>query len=196
MFDKNNIIKEPFKMFRVLTMNFSYLGVILLLIVGLCAIYLSLQPVVKEDKTTALKQEVVIEKTLSIIKPDAVSANHIGDIYKSFADAKLDIVAAKMIKLSKVEAGEFYIEHKGKPFYNDLINFMSSGPIMVQILSGPNAIQAYRDLMGSTKDYMDSKKSTLRARYASTVMKNAVHGSDSQQSAAREIDFFLAKGIC
>ena len=139
---------------------------------------------------------MAIERTLSIIKPDAVAKNVIGHIYARFEQADLTIVAARMIKLSQNQAIHFYSEHSARPFFNDLINFMTSGPVMVQVLEGEDAILKNRDLMGETNP-ANAAAGTIRADFADSIDKNAVHGSDSAKSAAREIAcFFTDDQIC
>lgn len=133
---------------------------------------------------------MALEQTLSIIKPDAVGENHIGEIVAHFEQAGLSIVAMKMIRLSREQAEGFYAEHIGRPFFEGLMNFMTSGPVVVQVLSGENAIQRNRELMGAT-DPAKAEPGTLRARFGSIVSANAVHGSDSPVSAAREIAYFF-----
>ena len=130
------------------------------------------------------------ERTLSIIKPDAVSKNVIGEIYSRFEKAGLKIVAAKMIQLDEDSAGGFYAEHKGKGFFEDLIQFMTSGPVMWQILEGSDAIALNRKLMGATNP-AEAESGTIRADFASSIDANAVHGSDSPKSASREIEYFF-----
>ena len=130
------------------------------------------------------------ELTLSIIKPDAVANSLIGRIYARFEAAGLNIVAAKMIKLSRQQAEEFYAVHKNRPFYEALVSFISSGPVMVQVLQGENAIAKNRELMGAT-DPTAAAPGTIRADFAQTIDHNAVHGSDSEQTAAIEIAFFF-----
>lgn len=130
------------------------------------------------------------EQTLSIIKPDAVEKNHIGDIIARFEKNGLQIAGIKMVMLTPEQAGEFYAEHKGRPFYKDLVDFMSSGPVVVMVLRGPNAIAKNREIMGATNP-TDAAAGTLRADFAESKSKNAVHGSDSQASAAREIAIFF-----
>ena len=138
----------------------------------------------------------MIERTLSIIKPDAVSKSVIGEIYGRFEKAGLKIVGAKMVHLDEDSAGGFYAEHKGKGFYDDLIKFMTSGPVMVQVLEGVNAIALNRELMGATNP-AEAKSGTIRADFASSIDANAVHGSDSQKSAAREVEYFFSSDeIC
>lgn len=136
------------------------------------------------------------ERTLSIIKPDAVGKNVIGEIYSRFEKAGLKIVAAKMKQLDDESAGGFYAEHKGRPFYNDLIEFMTSGPVMIQVLEGEGAIALNRDLMGATNP-AEADAGTIRADFANSIDANAVHGSDSPASAEREVSyFFTAEEIC
>lgn len=139
---------------------------------------------------------MAIERTLSIVKPDAVAKNLIGKIYSRFEEAGLKIVAAKMLQLDEEKAGGFYAEHKGRPFYNDLIAFMTSGPVVVQVLEGENAIASNRELMGATNP-REAAPGTIRADFAESIDANAVHGSDSSTSAAREVAFFFSDGeIC
>ena len=131
-----------------------------------------------------------IEQTLSIIKPDAVGKNVIGKIISRFEDNNLYLVAGKLIHLSDEMASGFYAEHEGKPFFNDLKKFMTSGPVFVQVLEGENAVQKNRDLMGST-DPKEAASGTIRADFANSIDANAVHGSDSIESAKREIEYFF-----
>ena len=133
---------------------------------------------------------MAIERTLSIIKPDAVSKNVIGKILTRFEDAGLKIIAARMMHLSKAEAEAFYAVHKARPFFNDLVTFMISGPVMVQVLEGEGAILKNRDLMGAT-DPKKADKGTIRADFADSIDANAVHGSDAVETAAVEIAFFF-----
>ncbi len=133
------------------------------------------------------------ERTLSIIKPDAVAKNAIGDIAARFEKAGLNIVAMKMMQLDDDKAGGFYAEHKERPFFKDLVSFMTSGPVVVQVLEGENAIITNRDLMGATNP-KEAAAGTIRADFAETIDANAVHGSDSAESAAREIAYFFADG--
>ncbi len=128
--------------------------------------------------------------TLSIIKPDAVSKQFIGPIYQRFADKGLKIVAARMKQLSRHEAEGFYAVHKERPFFNALVEFMISGPVMIQVLLGENAIQVYRDLMGATNP-AEAAPGTIRADFAESIDANAVHGSDSDKTAQQEIAFFF-----
>lgn len=132
-----------------------------------------------------------LERTLSIIKPDAVAKNVIGEIISRFEKNDLKIIAAKLITLSDSDAGGFYAEHEGKPFYNDLIAFMTSGPVFIQVLEGEDAIAKNRELMGNT-DPSKADVGTIRADFAQTIDANAVHGSDSEKSAIREIAFFFS----
>ncbi|MBM7038586.1 nucleoside-diphosphate kinase [Vibrio ulleungensis] len=139
---------------------------------------------------------MAIEKTFSIVKPDAVKRNLIGEIYNRFEKAGLQIVASKMVHLTEEQASGFYAEHDGKPFFEDLKAFMTSGPIMVQVLEGENAITRYRELMGKTNPE-EAACGTIRADFALSMRHNSVHGSDSPESAAREIEFFFAPSeIC
>ena len=133
---------------------------------------------------------MAIERTLSIIKPDAVGKNVIGEIYSRFEKAGLSIIAAKMVQLTDESAGVFYAEHKERGFFGDLIAFMTSGPVMVQVLEGEGAVALNRELMGATNP-ADAKPGTIRADFARSIDANAVHGSDSEQSAAREIAYFF-----
>ncbi len=130
------------------------------------------------------------QRTLSIIKPDAVAKNVIGEIYRRFEAAGLKIVAAQMKHLSAEEAGDFYAVHKERPFYADLVSFMSSGPVMVQVLEGPDAIAKNRELMGATNP-AEAAPGTIRADFADSIDANAVHGSDAPETAATEIQFFF-----
>jgi nucleoside-diphosphate kinase len=137
-----------------------------------------------------------VERTFSIVKPDAVAKNVIGEIYSRFEKAGLNIIASKMLHLSREKAGGFYAEHEGRPFYNDLVDFMTSGPVMVQVLEGENAVALNRDLMGATNP-KEADAGTIRADFANSIDANAVHGSDSAESAAREIAYFFAdEEIC
>ncbi|MEZ5568588.1 MAG: nucleoside-diphosphate kinase [Halioglobus sp.] len=139
---------------------------------------------------------MAVERTLSIIKPDAVAKNIVGKIYSRFESNGLQIVAAKMLRLSDSVAGGFYAEHAGRPFYPALIEFMTSGPVVVQVLEGENAIAKNRELMGATNP-QEAAAGTIRADFASSIDANAVHGSDSPESAAREIAyFFAASDLC
>ncbi|GIX25106.1 MULTISPECIES: nucleoside-diphosphate kinase [Caldimonas] len=133
---------------------------------------------------------MAIERTLSIIKPDAVAKNVIGQILSRFESAGLKIVAAKMVHLSRAQAEAFYAVHKERPFFKDLVEFMISGPVMVQVLEGENAIAKNRELMGAT-DPKKAAKGTIRADFAESIDANAVHGSDAPETAAAEVAFFF-----
>ena len=133
---------------------------------------------------------MAIQRTLSIIKPDAVAKNVIGQIYARFEQAGLKIIASKMAHLSKNEAEQFYAVHKDRPFFNDLVGFMISGPVMIQVLEGENAILKNRELMGAT-DPKKADKGTIRADFADSIDANAVHGSDAPETAAVEVAFFF-----
>ena len=132
-----------------------------------------------------------IERTLSIIKPDAVAKNVIGQIYTRFEKAGLKVIAARMASLSRADAEGFYAVHKSRPFFKDLVDFMISGPVIIQVLEGDGAIQKNRDLMGAT-DPKKAEKGTIRADFADSIDANAVHGSDSAENAATEIAYFFA----
>ena len=134
---------------------------------------------------------MAVERTLSIMKPDAVGKNIIGKIYARFEANGLHIVASRMLRLSDTVAGGFYAEHKERPFYPALIEFMTSGPVVVQVLEGEGAIAKNRELMGATNP-AEAAEGTIRADFASSIDANAVHGSDSPESAAREIAYFFA----
>lgn len=133
---------------------------------------------------------MAVERTLSIIKPDAVAKNVIGQIYSRFEQAGLKIIAARMMLLSRNEAETFYAVHRGRPFFNDLVEFMTSGPVIVQVLEGENAISKNRELMGAT-DPKKAEKGTIRADFAENIDANAVHGSDAVETAAVEIACFF-----
>ena len=133
---------------------------------------------------------MAVERTLSIVKPDAVVQNIIGKIYSRFEENGLKIVAARMLHLSRKQAEGFYAMHRGRRFFNDLVEFMTSGPVMVQVLEGDNAIQVNRELMGAT-DPKKAAKGTLRADFAQSINVNTVHGSDSLETAAMEIAYFF-----
>jgi nucleoside-diphosphate kinase len=135
---------------------------------------------------------MAIERTISIIKPDAVAKNVIGDIYSRFEKAGLQVVAARMMHLSQEQAEGFYAEHKERPFFGALVSFMTSGPVMVQVLEGEGAVLKNRDLMGATNP-KDAAAGTIRADFAESIDENAVHGSDSVESAAREIAYFFSE---
>ena len=139
---------------------------------------------------------MALERTISIVKPDAVGKNVIGKIYSRFEDAGLKVVAAKMKHLSQKEAEGFYAVHKERPFFKDLVTFMTSGPVMIQVLEGENAVAKNREIMGATNP-KDAAAGTIRADFASSIDENAVHGSDSAENAAIEIAyFFSATEIC
>ena len=135
---------------------------------------------------------MAVERTLSIIKPDAVAKNVIGQIYARFEKAGLKVIAARMAHLSRQDAEGFYAVHKGRPFFNDLVSFMISGPVMIQVLEGDNAIAKNRELMGAT-DPRKAAKGTIRADFADSIDANAVHGSDGPDTARKEIAFFFPK---
>jgi len=134
---------------------------------------------------------MAVERTFSIVKPDAVARNLIGEIYSRFEKGGLLIVASKMLRLSEEQAAGFYAEHDGKPFFNDLCSYMRSGPVMVQVLEGEDAIATNRRLMGATNP-AEAAPGTIRADFAESIDANAVHGSDAPESAAREIAFFFS----
>ena len=134
---------------------------------------------------------MAVERTLSIVKPDAVARNLIGKIYSRFEGNGLRIVAAKMLRLSRERAQGFYQEHEGKPFFDDLVAYMTSGPVVVQVLEGEAAVATNRKLMGATNP-QEAEAGTIRADFAESVEANAVHGSDSETSASREIAYFFA----
>lgn len=136
------------------------------------------------------------ERTLSIIKPDGVEKNLIGEVYKRFETAGLQIIAARMIQLSKEQAQGFYAVHKERPFFNDLVKYMTSGPVIVQALEGENAVEVNRKLMGATNP-ANADAGTIRADYAASIEENIVHGSDAAETARAEIAFFFGEdGIC
>lgn len=137
-----------------------------------------------------------VERTISIIKPDAVAKNVIGEIYARFEKAGLKIIAARMMHLTKEQAGEFYAVHKERPFYGELVDYMTSGPIMVQVLEGEDAIAKNREVMGATNPE-EAAAGTIRADFATDITENAVHGSDAAETAATEITFFFGDdGLC
>lgn len=139
---------------------------------------------------------MAVERTFSIVKPDAVAKNIVGKIYGRFEDAGLSIIASKMIHLSQEKAEGFYGEHKERPFFNDLVSFMTSGPVCVQVLEGENAVLLNRELMGATNP-KEADAGTIRADFAESIDENAVHGSDALTSAEREIAFFFSdEEIC
>ena len=134
---------------------------------------------------------MALERTFSIVKPDGVARNLIGEVYRRFEQAGLRIVAARMVRLSQAEAEGFYAVHRERPFFKDLVNYMTSGPVMVQVLEGENAIAKNRDLMGAT-DPKKAEKGTIRADFADSIDANAVHGSDAPETAKGEIAYFFA----
>jgi nucleoside-diphosphate kinase len=137
-----------------------------------------------------------VERTLSIVKPDGVEKNLIGEVYRRFEQAGLKVVAAKMLRLRRDQAEGFYAVHRARPFFNDLVEYMSSGPVMVQVLEGEDAIQKNRELMGATNP-ADAAPGTIRADFAKSIEENVVHGSDGPDTAAVEIKFFFAEAdIC
>ncbi|MBT8080141.1 MAG: nucleoside-diphosphate kinase [Gammaproteobacteria bacterium] len=137
-----------------------------------------------------------VEQTLSIIKPDGVEKNLIGEIYRRFENAGLQIVAAKMLHLSRADAEGFYAVHKERPFFADLVRYMTSGPVIVQVLEGEDAVSKNREIMGATNP-ADAAKGTIRADYAESIEENVVHGSDAAETAAAEIEFFFGDGgVC
>jgi nucleoside-diphosphate kinase len=139
---------------------------------------------------------MAVERTLSIVKPDGVAKNLIGEVYRRFEKAGLKVVAAKMIRLRTDQAEGFYAVHKARPFYADLVRYMSSGPVMVQVLEGENAITANRDIMGATNP-KQAAPGTIRADFAASIEENVVHGSDGPETAKAEISFFFSEAeIC
>ena len=135
---------------------------------------------------------MAVERTLSIVKPDGVAKNLIGEVYRRFEKAGLEVVAAKMLKLRRDQAEGFYAVHKARPFYADLVRYMTSGPVMVQVLEGDNAIQANRDIMGATNP-KQAAPGTIRADFAASIEENVVHGSDGPETAKTEIAFFFSE---
>ncbi len=138
---------------------------------------------------------MAIERTFSIIKPDAVEKNVIGEIISRFEKNGLRVIASKMVHLSREQAGEFYAVHKERPFYNDLVDYMTSGPVVVQVLEGENAVLKNREIMGATNP-ADAEPGTIRKDFATSIEENAVHGSDAPETAAQEIEFFFSEGLC
>lgn len=136
-----------------------------------------------------------VEQTLSIIKPDGVQKNLIGEIYRRFEMAGLRIVAARMLHLTREQAEKFYAVHRERPFFADLVHYMTSGPVMVQVLEGESAVSVNRQIMGAT-DPADAEPGTIRADHAASIEENVVHGSDSANTAAEEIAFFFKDGVC
>jgi nucleoside-diphosphate kinase len=135
---------------------------------------------------------MAVERTLSIVKPDGVAKNLIGEVYRRFEKGGLKIVAAKMLRLRQDQAEGFYAVHKARPFYADLVRYMSSGPVMVQVLEGENAIKANRDIMGATNP-KQAAPGTIRADFAASIEENVVHGSDAPETAKNEIAFFFSE---
>lgn len=138
---------------------------------------------------------MTVEQTLSIIKPDGVQKNLIGEIYSRFEKAGLEVIAARMMQLTTEQAEGFYEVHKERPFYADLISYMMSGPVMVQVLSGENAVAQNRDIMGATNP-ADAAAGSIRADFADSIEENIVHGSDAAETAANEIVFFFGNELC
>ncbi len=134
---------------------------------------------------------MAIERTLSIIKPDGVQKNLIGEVYRRFEQAGLQIIAARMLHLSREQAEGFYAVHRERPFFNDLVAYMTSGPVIVQVLEGENAVAVHRDIMGATNP-SDAAPGTIRADFAESIEENVVHGSDAAETARQEIAFFFA----
>ena len=135
---------------------------------------------------------MAVERTLSIVKPDGVAKNLIGEVYRRFEKAGLKIIGAKMLKLRTDQAEGFYAVHRQRPFFNDLVKYMSSGPVIVQVLEGENAVKVNRDLMGATNP-KQAAPGTIRADFASSIEENVVHGSDAPATAATEISFFFSE---
>ena len=135
---------------------------------------------------------MAVERTLSIVKPDGVRKNVIGEVYRRFEQSGLKIVAARMMKLSQAQAEGFYAVHRERPFFRDLVSYMTSGPVIVQVLEGDNAVAKHRDIMGAT-DPKKAAPGTIRADLAESIEQNVVHGSDSLENAAREIAYFFAE---
>ncbi len=138
---------------------------------------------------------MTVEQTLSIIKPDGVQKNLIGEIYSRFEKAGLEVIAARMMQLTTEQAEGFYEVHKQRPFYADLVSYMMSGPVMVQVLSGENAVAQNRDIMGATNP-ADAAAGSIRADFADSIEENIVHGSDAAETAANEIAFFFGNELC
>lgn len=138
---------------------------------------------------------MTVEQTLSIIKPDGVQKNLIGEIYSRFEKAGLEVIAARMMQLTTEQAEGFYEVHKERPFYVDLVSYMLSGPVMVQVLSGENAVAQNRDIMGATNP-ADAAAGTIRADFADSIEENIVHGSDAAETAVNEIAFFFGNELC
>jgi nucleoside-diphosphate kinase len=139
---------------------------------------------------------MTIERTFSIVKPDGVEKNLIGEVYGRFEKAGLNIIASRMLRLTREQAEGFYAVHKERPFYNDLVSYMTSGPVVVQVLEGDNAVMKNREIMGATNP-ADADPGTIRADFAASIEENVVHGSDAPETAREEIDFFFsADEIC
>jgi nucleoside-diphosphate kinase len=139
---------------------------------------------------------MTIERTFSIVKPDGVEKNLIGEVYGRFEKAGLNIIASRMLRLTREQAEGFYAVHKERPFYNDLVSYMTSGPVVVQVLEGDNAVMKNREIMGATNP-ADADPGTIRADFAASIEENVVHGSDAPETAHEEIDFFFsADEIC
>ncbi len=138
---------------------------------------------------------MTVEQTLSIIKPDGVQKNLIGEIYSRFEKAGLEVIAARMMQLTTEQAEGFYEVHKQRPFYADLVSYMMSGPVMVQVLTGENAVAQNRDIMGATNP-ADAAAGSIRADFADSIEENIVHGSDAAETAANEIAFFFGNELC
>ncbi len=155
------------------------------ILLGVCTAFFGV-PAWSQEKIP----QPLVEQTLCIIKPDAVSANQIGGIIQMIEASGLRVVALKMAKLNESQVRQFYSVHKDRPFYKDLVAYMSSSPIVVQVLEGPDAVKAYRDLMGATNP-AEAAPNTIRANYGQSIEKNAVHGSDSAENAKAEINFFF-----
>ncbi len=134
---------------------------------------------------------MAIERTFSIVKPDGVEKNVVGEVYRRFEQGGLRVVAARMLHLTREQAEEFYVVHKERPFFNDLVNYMISGPVMVQVLEGENAVRVNREIMGATNP-AEADGGTIRADFAKSIEENIVHGSDAAETAAVEIGFFFA----
>ena len=135
---------------------------------------------------------MALERTLSIVKPDGVKGNHIGDVYRRFEQAGLSIIAARMLQLSQREAEGFYAVHRERPFFSDLVRYMTSGPVLVQVLEGENAVARNREIMGAT-DPKKAAAGTIRADLALSIEQNVVHGSDAPETAAKEIAYFFSE---
>ena len=138
---------------------------------------------------------MAIERTFSIIKPDAVAKNIIGEIVSRFEKNGLRVIASRMVHLTKEQAGDFYAVHRERPFYNDLVEYMTSGPVVVQVLEGEDAISRNREIMGATNP-AEAAPGTIRADFANSIEENAVHGSDAPETARQEIEFFFSDGLC